>query len=129
MSVMGSTATSRASPTPSPVFLPISDISEPHSRPVIKSSVARSNASSSAAAALSPYVLPGPKPVGLSDNVNSVLSLCIPVGFCTSRHMKYCPYLSMGEFIWPSLTLLFSLVASAGCIVVFAYALLLVVTF
>jgi hypothetical protein len=36
---------------------------------------------------------------------------------------------STGGFIWPSLTLLFSLVTGAGCVVVLAYALLLVVNF
>jgi hypothetical protein len=43
--------------------------------------------------------------------------------------MESAPIPSTGGFIWPSLTLLFSLVAGAGCVVVLAYALLLVVEF
>jgi hypothetical protein len=43
--------------------------------------------------------------------------------------MKIAPIPSTGGFIWPSLTLLFSLVSGAGCVVALAYALLLVVNF
>ena len=61
--------------------------------------------------------------------VNFVLSLRTPMELCTREHMKSAPIPSTTGFIWPSLTLLFSLVAGAGCVVVLAYALLLVVEF
>ena len=34
-----------------------------------------------------------------------------------------------GEFIWPSVTVLFSLLVSAGCIALLAYGLLLILEF
>jgi hypothetical protein len=67
--------------------------------------------------------------LGLSDNVNFVLSLRTPTELCIREYMKSVPIHSTAGFIWPSLTLLFSLLAGAGCVVVLAYALLLVVEF
>ena len=78
---------------------------------------------------MAPSAVSRPSQLGLSDNVNFVLSLRTPMELCTRKHMESAPIPSTAGFFWPSLTLLFSLVAGASCVVVLAYALLLVVEF